>query len=75
MGNISPIVTQIETKQGEILVTINLNLNLKLDHGNILSVEGNIQSIPKKPEFEKVKLEKPDFTDNYNEIIDFGKQV
>lgn len=71
MGNVIP-KAQIETKQGEILVTINLNLNIKLDQDGKILLDNQI--IPIKPIENKVKFEKPKLEEN-NEIIDFGKKM
>lgn len=71
-----PIQTQVETKFGEVNVTINLNLNIKLDTSGNLIVEANNKDLPKNEIFSKevVPFEKPDLEDN-QEIINFGKQV
>ena len=75
MGNLVPIVAQVETSQGEVLVTINLNLNVKVDQDGLISVEGKVDNPPKSVKLDNnVKFEKPDIFDN-NEIIDFGKKV
>jgi uncharacterized protein YdhG (YjbR/CyaY superfamily) len=70
MGNLVPIATQVQTKQGELLVTINLNLNIKLDE------EGKgLVTVEAKPEAPKnVKYEMPDIQEN-TELIEFGKEV
>lgn len=76
MGYLVPIQTQVETKFGEVNVTINLNLNIKLDTSGNLIVEANNKDLPKNEIFSKevVPFEKPDLEDN-QEIINFGKQV
>lgn len=81
MGNLLPAQTVIQTKDGELLVTINLNLNIKLDSSGQASVETEITPSANKLLKEKfksqhhsVKFEKPDIEDNC-EIIDFGKDV
>jgi hypothetical protein len=78
MGSLVPFQTQVETKDGELLVTINLNLNIKLDSGGRLSldVQPNSDTPVKEnpPTTSKVKFEKPDLEDNID-IIDFGKKI
>ncbi len=77
MGYLVPIVAQVETSQGEVLVTINLNLNVKVDKEGSVKVEGTAEATPLKsvlPKTENVKFERPDLADN-SEIIDFGKRV
>jgi len=79
MGNLVPII-QVETQRGEILLTLNLNLNIKLDpDGNVSLVGAKAETMPqqheeKMPDMKNVKYEKPDMANN-SEIISFGKQV
>ena len=83
MGNL--VRTQVETKEGEILLTITLNLNVKLDADDLnlkikLESDGKVRtnqdvvSEDKTSDMNKVVFEKPDICEN-SEIIDFGKEV
>jgi hypothetical protein len=71
MGKVVPTQQVIETKNGEVMVTINLNLTITLDDSGRLSVISNA-TLPKKEE--KVAFEMPVLSENTGELIpDFGK--
>lgn len=74
MGKLVPIITQVESKQGEVLVTINLNLTIKLDSdGNVVRIDNKGESA-KAPE--NVKYEMPKMEDNTDLLLsNFGKAV
>lgn len=75
MGHLVPIQTQVQTSQGEVLLKIELNINLKLDTDGSILVEGKAKTVEELPvQSPSFKFQKPDIFDN-TEIIEFGKQI
>lgn len=67
------IERHVITKQGEIEVTINLNLTITLDQQGGVKVTASAGD-SKKPDEEKVQKVIPDFGIS-NDLLDFGKSV
>lgn len=72
------IERHIVTKQGEVEVTINLNLTITLDNAGGLKVSATTDEKPKsiigKTKFDEDKVDKliPEFVSS-DELLDFGK--
>lgn len=81
MGKIVPLQQVIEAKNGEVVVTINLNLTIKLDdEGKVSLSNASAEARPVAPfvpvskKEEKVQFEMPDLEDNTGELLpDFGR--
>lgn len=81
MGKVTPTQFVVDGKSGELVVTINLNLTIRLDGEGNLSLTAtsadarphvSAQPMPRKEE--KVQFEMPDLEDNIGELLpDFGK--